>query len=145
NNAAVAMHYQGRFADSLAYCDLVISLSDPGYDPAAAVQGRRTWYGTPRVVALGLAAWNLGCLGHADRALERAREGVAHALTLAYPFDLAFALFFESVLHWTRQDPGSQRARAAEVIAIGDAQSFPLWRGVGRIYHGLARVMAGEG
>jgi predicted ATPase len=31
------------------------------------------------------------------------------------------------------------------VITIGETQGFPLWRGVGRIYHGLARIWLGEG
>jgi predicted ATPase len=31
------------------------------------------------------------------------------------------------------------------VIALSDVQGFPLWRGFGRMSHGLARVMAGKG
>jgi predicted ATPase len=139
------MHYQGRFTASLAYCERVIALSDPASDPAGAFQGRRTQYQNPRVAALDIAAWNLWYLGHADRALGRAREGVALARALAYPFDLAFALFFETVVHRLRRDPGAQRECAAEVIALGDVQDFPLWRGVGHMYHGLGRVRAGEG
>jgi predicted ATPase len=31
------------------------------------------------------------------------------------------------------------------VIAVAHVQGYPFWRGVGRIYHGLARIHAGEG
>ena len=67
------------------------------------------------------------------------------ARALGEPFTLAFALFFETILHRFRRDWRAQQERAADVIAIGDVQGFPNWRGVGRIYHGLARVNAGEG
>jgi predicted ATPase len=84
-------------------------------------------------------------LGYADRALGRAREGVACARTLAHPYSLVCALFFESLVQAMRGNPRAQREHAAEVIALSNLQGFPLFRGVGRILHGLARVMAGEG
>jgi len=133
---ALANHYQGCFASSLAHWERVLALYDPAYD--------RGLTGNWRVGALGGAAWNLWYLGHADRALGYAREGVSLARALGHPFELAYALFFETVVHRWRGDLGAQLDRAAEVIALGDAQDFPLWRGVGHVYHGLARVMAGE-
>jgi adenylate cyclase len=48
-------------------------------------------------------------------------------------------------VHKLRRDWPAQRERAADVIALSDVQGFPLWRGIGRMYHGVARVMAGEG
>ena len=95
--------------------------------------------------APGVAGWALSYMGHLDRALERAREGVALARTLAHPFSLAFARFMETLVHRMRRDPTAQQESAADVIAIGDAQGFPLWRGVGRVYHGQACVRIGEG
>src|SRR5262249_18523878 len=50
-----------------------------------------------------------------------------------------------TLVHHLGRDWQAQRERAADVIAIGDVQGFPLCRGSGRIYHGLARVNAGEG
>jgi predicted ATPase len=70
---------------------------------------------------------------------------VAIARTLADPFSLGFARFMETLVHRTRRDAKAQQESAADVIAIGDAQGFPIWRGVGRIYHGLARAKLGEG
>jgi hypothetical protein len=60
------------------------------------------------------------------RALTCAREAVVIARRLAHPFSLAFALFFESLIHWYRRDHGPQRECATEVIALSEAQGFPL-------------------
>jgi class 3 adenylate cyclase/tetratricopeptide (TPR) repeat protein len=137
NNATVAKHYQGRFAASLAHCERVLALYDPGRNRGEPFdQGFST---DPFVSALSFAAWNLWYLGHADRSLGRAREGVTLARTLGEPFNLAFALFFETLVHRLRRDWRAQRERAAEVMALADAQGFPLWRGAARIERGLAR------
>jgi len=141
--AVIAKHYQGCFAASLADCERAIALYDPARDRRAPFH--HGFVDDPSVGVLGIAAWNLWYLGHADRSLRRAREGVTRARTLGEPFTLALALFFETWVHLLRRDWRAQRQRAADVIAIGDVQGFPNWRGVGRIYHGLARVNAGEG
>jgi predicted ATPase len=141
--AALAKHFQGSFATSLARCEQAIALYDPARDRGAAFH-----HGFPNnlcVSALDVAAMNLWYLGHADRSLRRAREGVTLARTLGEPFTLALALFFETSVHGLRRDWRVQRERAADVIAISDVHGFPNWRGVGHVYHGLARVMAGEG
>jgi class 3 adenylate cyclase/predicted ATPase len=143
NNATLAKHYQGRFAASLAHCERVLALYDPGRNRGETFD--QGFFNDPFVSALNFAAWNLWYLGHADRSLGRAREGVTLARTLGEPFTLAFALFFETVVHRLRRDWRAQRERAADVIALGDIHGFPLWRGLGRMYRGLARVMAGEG
>src|SRR5262249_55344297 len=141
--AAQAKLYQGCFAASLAHCERAIALYDPARDPGGAFH--HGFAQDPCVAMLGLAAWNPWYLGHADRSLDRAREGVTRARTLGEPFTLAFALFFETLVHELRRDWRAQRERATEVIAVADVQGFPVWRGAGRMYHGLARVNAGEG
>ena len=138
--AAVAKHYQGCFAESLAHCERAIALYDPARD-----RGQYGFFDDPLVYALGIAACDLWFLGHADRSLGRAREGVAFARQLGQPYSLACALFFETSVHELRRDWRAMRERAADVIAIGDVQGFPLWRGGGRIHRGLARIKAGEG
>jgi len=40
---------------------------------------------------------------------------------------------------------GALRERAADLVTISDTQGLPLFRGFGRVYHGLARITAGEG
>ena len=96
------------------------------------------------VAALSHSAWNLWQLGQPDAALARAREAVVLARGLDDPFSLAFALFFETVIHLVRRDVAAQRERATEVVALSEAQGFPFWLGVGRAFHAAARAMTGD-
>ena len=140
-NVARAEHFQGKFASSLAHCERAIALYDP-----AQHHGLVRMLGTDQAVAaLGYAAWNLWFLGQPDAALARAREAVRLARRLDDPFGLAFALFFETVVHWGRRHASAQRERAAEVIALSETQGFPLWLGLGRAYHSAAHVVPGDG
>ena len=124
---ATPEHFQGKFASSLAHCERAIAL----YDPAQHHGLVRVFGKDPGISALNISAWNLWQLGQPDAALARAREAVALARGLDDPFSLAFALFFETVVHWFRRDVAAQRERAAEVIALSETQGFPLWLGVG--------------
>jgi tetratricopeptide (TPR) repeat protein len=139
-SVAVAEHFQGKFASSLAHCERAIALYDPGHHHAHV----RVLGTDQGVSVLGIAAWNLWCLGQPDAALTRAREAVTLARRLDNPLSLAFALFFEAFIHKLRRDAAAQRERATDVIALSERQSFPFWLGLGRAYHAAARVMAGD-
>jgi predicted ATPase len=94
--------------------------------------------------ALNFSAWNLWHLGQPGAALARAREAVALARELDDLFSLAFALFFETKVHWYRRDVAGQCERAAEVIGLSEARGFPLYVGLGRVLHAGARVVQGD-
>jgi class 3 adenylate cyclase/tetratricopeptide (TPR) repeat protein len=139
-NVAVPEQYQGKFASSLAHCERAIA----HYDPVQHHRFGRMLGGDQGLAALNASAWNLWYLGQPDAALARAREAVARARGLDDPFDLAYALFFETGVHWLRRDVAAQRERAAEVVALSEAYGFPWWLGVGRAWRAAARVVAGE-
>jgi len=102
-------------------------------------------FGTDQGIgALDYSAWNLWHLGQPDAALARARETVTLARRLSHPFSLAYALFFETVVHWYRRDVAAVRERATEVIALSEAQGFPLWLGLSRVLHAWAGILAGN-
>src|SRR5262249_3341526 len=137
---AVPEHYQGKFTSSLDHCERTLSLYEP-----ARHHGISSVLSTDNAVgALGYMAWNLWHLGRPDGALARAEESVALARRLRHPFSLAFALFFEAATHWTRRDHAQQVERAEELIALSEAQGFPLWLGLGRAWHAAARLSAGD-
>jgi tetratricopeptide (TPR) repeat protein len=100
--------------------------------------------GGSAVTESGWIAWKLWALGWPDRSLATAREAVALAREIDHPFSLAFALFFETVVHFVRRDLVAQRERAAETVALAEEMSFPYWLGLGRAYRAAARVAAGE-
>jgi len=133
-------HYQGMFASSLAHCERAIAL----YDPAQHHKLIRVLGDDLCISVLNHSAANLWYLGQPDAGLARAREAVALARRLNDPFSLTYALLFETVVYFYRRDLAAQRERATEGIALSEAQGFPLWLGVGRVFHGAARVLAGE-
>ena len=140
--AGLAELYQGHFAAALVHLERIIADYNSALDTLAFDMRLGSSVG---VSALGVAGWTLSYLGHLDRALERAREGVTLAHSRAEAFSRGFARFMETLVHRTRRDAEAQLESAADVITIGDTQGFPIWRGVGRVYHGLARVKLGEG
>jgi hypothetical protein len=137
---AIPEAFLGEFAGSLAHCEAAQALYDPKRHHASV----STLAGDAGVVALVYAALNLWQLGWPDRGLARAREAVALARRLNDPFNLAHALFFEATLHWLRRDATAQRQRAAETIALSEAQGFPLWLALGRTFEAAARAVGGE-
>ena len=138
-NVAVPEFHQGKFASSLAHCERAITLYEVQDHALVRVLGDDYC-----VSALSFTAWNLWQLGQPDAALARAREAVALARRLDDPFSLAFALFYETAVHWLRRDVAAQRERAAEVIALSETQGFPFWLGLGRAFHAAARVVTGD-
>jgi tetratricopeptide (TPR) repeat protein len=136
-NLAPMEHYQGKLESSLACCERAIAL----YDAAQYVGKPRVPGAEEGVVALGVAGWNLWQLGYPDAALARAQAAVALARRLERPFPLAFALFFEVVVHWNRGRQGAAlQERVAEVVALSEAQGFRLWRGIGGVFRAAVRV-----
>ena len=131
--------YRGHYTASLAHLETARGLHRPGLRHAGL-----SATGNPGIRALSASAWVLFALGFPDRALARAREGVARARELGHPFSVTHALLFETVVHTLRLDVAAQRERAAEVIALSEAHGFPFWRGVGLTFHAAARVAAGE-
>lgn len=131
--------YRGEFTSALTHLEVVHAIDRPGASRAVP-----SATGNPGVRALSASGWVLWVLGFPDRALQRAREGVARARELAHPFNVAHALLFEAVVHALRRDLAAQRERAAEVIALSETYGFPYWRGVGITFHAAARVAAGD-
>jgi class 3 adenylate cyclase/predicted ATPase len=139
-NVATAEYFQGKFASSLTHCEQVIALYEPAlHHGHAQVLGNDSGIG-----ALNFSAWSLWPLGHPDAALARAREAGVLAQELDDLFSLAYALSFETGVHWGRRAIAAQRECAAEVIALSEAQGFPFWLGVGHVFHAAARVLAGD-
>jgi class 3 adenylate cyclase/tetratricopeptide (TPR) repeat protein len=137
---ANAEYWLGNFASVLVRAEAARSLYEAGRDHALV----STFSQDPGVAARGYSAWSLWQLGWPDRALVSAREAVELAQRLAHPFSLAWALSFETILYSMGRDATAQRERAQEVIALCNANGFPLWLGIGRVNHAAARVGDGE-
>ena len=133
----VAHYYQGKFASSLAHAERLIAL----YDPSR----HRRFTPTGPAGAGAFAACCLAHLGYPDQALARARKAVELARSRAHPFTVAFTLYFKTVVDFLRRDAESLQATADELIAVSEAQGFPLWLGLGRQFRAAALVALGAG
>jgi class 3 adenylate cyclase/predicted ATPase len=133
---AVPILYQGRFAESLEHADDAASVYRPEEHAWVAFR-----YGTDQGVAAHcLAALALAQLGHPDRALARVEDGARLARELGNPFNVVYALFFESVIQWCRGDPAAQERAAEQLVAIAEEQGFTLFVGNGQMFHAAARA-----
>ncbi len=134
-----AENLQGRFASSLAHFEAALAPRGPGPHERLAFILEDS-----RPSGIGYTALNLMALGWPDRALARAREAVVLARKMDHPFILAHVLFVETIVHWTRRDATAQRERAAEIIALTEANGLPQYLGLGRTWHAAARIAGGE-
>jgi class 3 adenylate cyclase/predicted ATPase len=138
---AVPTFYQGRFAAALEHAEAAAAAHD---------RERHRWLGyrfgaDQGVAAHCFAALSLMRLGYPDRALARARDAVELGHQLSDPYNLAYALFFETAVHWNRGDADTQVLTAAQVLAVAEEQEFKLLIGLGRMMRAAGRaVMTGD-
>jgi adenylate cyclase len=134
------LYMQGKFRLALSHAERAIALYDSDRH-----RGLAFMYGNDQgVQAFGFAAWSQWLLGQPDRALTRAREGVALGRRIGHPFSLAFALYFEAFVRSIRREVAAQREVGAELIALASAQGFPFWLGLGKAWHAAARALVGQ-
>jgi predicted ATPase len=87
------------------------------------------------------AAWSLWFLGFPDRALARAREGLALALELKHPFSVVFArCWLTDLLHF-RREVALTREQAEGALALATEHRFPVWAAKATIQRGWALGM----
>jgi tetratricopeptide (TPR) repeat protein len=135
---ALPRYHQGCFAEALEHCDRAAAIYDRERDHEIALR-----FGTDHgVAAHAFAAWSLWQLGRSDEALERLERATALARELGRPFDLAFSLFFETVLHWFRGDAEAESAAAERLAELADEQEFEFWLGLGRLFTAAVRARA---
>jgi predicted ATPase len=98
----------------------------------------------PGVVGLSYMAHVLWLLGYPDQALEKTREALNLAHTLAHPFTLAFAMNFACEIHQLRGDMKASQEQAEALIALASEQGFPLWLAGGMVQKGHALFEQGK-
>ena len=116
------------------------------YDPALHRLDRRA---QPRgqdvrvtfLTFLGLGLW---MLGYADKGVERVSAAVEHAETIAHPFSLAFALYFELILHQHCRAPDLVEAKAERLLRLCTEEGFPQFFQSGRALKGYALAERGR-
>jgi predicted ATPase len=85
---------------------------------------------------LGLAQW---LLGHADKALEAAEEGIALGRAISHPFSLGFALVYAASVRQMRNEYQAAIDLADENTAISTEHAFPMGLAWAAAVRGWAR------
>jgi hypothetical protein len=98
----------------------------------------------PGVAALSQSAYPAACIGLADRARQRIREGVALAQRLGRPYELALALMGGSLLYSILRDPRGVLEHAEPLSQIAEAQTFRAFLAMAGIHHGWALAHQGR-
>jgi predicted ATPase len=130
----------GRFASSRSHLEEVLAL----YDPISHGSLVHQIGSHPQVISQGYLAIALFCLGFLDQSLARSKAAIAEAWRLAHPPTLTVSLATDSRLLSLGGDNASLDERASQLIAVATEQGFPLYRALGTIYRGWAKVNTGD-
>ncbi len=128
----------GSFASSRSHFAEVLAL----YDPISHGSLLHQTGSDPRAVSRGYLGIALFCLGFPEQALAQSNTAIAEAL--AHPPTLTVSLAQSARLLSLTGDNAALDERATQLIAVATEQGFPLYRTLGTIYRGWAKVNTGN-
>ena len=114
------------------------------YDPVSHGSLVRQAGVHPQVASQAFLGIVLLCAGHPDQALARSTAAIAEAKRLAHPPSLAVSLTNGARLVSFTGDSAALEEWAGELLAMATEQGFVLWRAMGTIYRGWAKVQNGD-
>jgi class 3 adenylate cyclase/predicted ATPase len=130
----------GRFAISRCHLEEVLALYDPISHQSLVHQVGLH----PQVESQAVLGNVLFCLGLPDQAFVRSNAAIAGARKLAHTPSLASTLSFALRLLSYAEANADIGRLADELVALGTEQGFPMWRALGTIYGGWAKVKNGD-
>jgi class 3 adenylate cyclase/predicted ATPase len=130
----------GRFAPARSHLEAGLAL----YNPISHRSLVHQVGSNPRVGSQGQLGIALFCLGFPDQALAQSNAAMVEALALAHPPSLVAALSLGARLISLGGDNAALDDRAGQLIAVATEQGFPLYRALGTIYRGWAKVKMGD-
>jgi class 3 adenylate cyclase/predicted ATPase len=130
----------GAFAPAYAHLEQALALYDSQRHRTLAVR-----YGTdPGVVCRSYGAWALWLLGYPAQALQRSRQGLTWAQSLAHAESLAVALTWAVHLHQARREFQAAQTYAEALWALATERGFPYWCAEGTILRGYMLATQGQ-
>jgi tetratricopeptide (TPR) repeat protein len=130
----------GEFTFARMYLEQAIPL----YDRQHSLAYRRMYGRDLGVGCLTNLAVLLWILGFPEQALQRSREALALARTLAHPIGLANAHTWAARLHWLRREAEETQRQAEMAIQYAAEQDRRLWWAMALCTHGIALVEQGQ-
>ena len=129
----------GRLRPAREHLERAVAIYDPEKHHANAYQTIQDVGVTSRSVA-ALCLWHLG---ETELALERSRQALELADTLAHPFSKAYALGCAAWFNLYLRDTKTALARAREAVDLSVEQGFLWWQVWGTILGGRALADTG--
>ncbi len=117
--ACLTCLWSGRYTSVPSHAARVRVLYDPERH-----RGPKIWVVDPAMAALSFELLALWYLGYPERASERGLAALAMGETVAHPFSLCLALFYEARLRIQRRQPALMAARAKALLAVAREQGF---------------------
>jgi class 3 adenylate cyclase/predicted ATPase len=134
-----AAYYQAHFSRAEEWLRIALEI-DPVDDGSFLRQVGGDLGVTMRYTA-GLLQWHLG---RPDTARRHVEAAIAAARRLGHGFSIAAALRFKAELAQFEGDAALVAATADELLALSDAQGFPIWTIQGHIFAGWAGAAGSE-
>jgi class 3 adenylate cyclase/predicted ATPase len=131
----------GEFALAYRHVEAGLGVYDPERHASSAFVYAGHDAGVCAHTAGALLSW---LLGHPDRALRLAREGVALAERLDHPLTPAQALCHEAIVHQLRGEPGPVAEDADRLLACCATHDLSIWARNGEILKGWTLLATGE-
>src|SRR5262249_2829406 len=127
--------YLGNLARACTHSEHAIALYDPAQHHVLAYH-----YGgvDPGWVGFLFYAWALWLQGYPAQARAQSAKALSLAQHLAYPYQLARALYYDALLCQLRRDVSAVRDQADAVLTMATAQTFALVQSGGLIMRGWA-------
>jgi len=138
-NMGLSMTGLGRLTDARDHLQQCRALYNPESDRGLSY----LYTQDPWVAASGFLSLALWALGERREAAEVSSKSLAYAREIDHPFSLAYALFCAALFHAVAREPEAVGRCAAEGIAVGEANSFPVFVAYGRFFAGYAQAAAG--
>jgi class 3 adenylate cyclase/predicted ATPase len=132
--------FAGKFALARSHLEQALAL----YDPIAHGSLGGQTGSHPGVGARGQLGIALFCLGFPEQAVAQGSAAIAEATALGHAPSLAASLAMDARVLALAGNDAALDQRAGQLIAIAAEQGFPMYRALGTIYRGFARVRSGE-
>jgi DNA-binding SARP family transcriptional activator/predicted ATPase len=136
----VTLSWAGSFTRSRIHLEQALA----HYDPTSAAAHIVRYSQDPNVICQCRLAFDLWCLGYPEQAEAVQHRGLAQARALAHPFSLAYALFWDGLLHGAMGNVSSLLRSAEACLALSDQHHFGLWLLWATVLQGWALGSAGR-
>jgi predicted ATPase len=131
--------FLGEFVEARALLEQCHGLRDPAN---RAVYAALT-AADPYVLNLARLALTLAHLGYIDQARARMDEALSEARGLDHAYTMAWVLEQVCAADWIAGSHEVQR-HAEELVALANEHGFPLWLGLGLVWHGWSLAALGQ-